>query len=158
MHSLKAPACVAALVVAGTVAAGEDPGFVKMRPDEVPWRTDPSTPGVQTAVLAGDPAGSGFYVMRVRFPPHVMDRPHWHPHDHYVTVLEGTWCAGKGDRFDPTAATRLGPGSYMLHPARAAHWDGSCNDRAVIVQIVGMGPADTTPLDPKAPFWVTTAR
>jgi hypothetical protein len=144
----------AALAGAAAKAAMDETGFVRVQPEEVRWRPDPSAPGVETALLAGDPSGTGLYVIRVKFPPHVMDRPHWHPNARYVTVMKGTWCAGTGDRFDPAAAVRMKPGAFMLHPARAAHWDGSCTDEEVIVQIVGMGPADTTPLDPKQAFWV----
>ena len=48
----------------------------------------------------------------------------------------------------------LKPGSYMLHPGKALHWDGSNSDEEVVVQVVGLGPADTTPADPARPFWV----
>jgi hypothetical protein len=42
----------------------------------------------------------------------------------------------------------------MLHPAHALHWDGSNSDEEVIVQIIGLGPADTVQNDPSQPFWV----
>ncbi|MBV8974551.1 MAG: hypothetical protein JOY74_05455 [Sinobacteraceae bacterium] len=45
-------------------------------------------------------------------------------------------------------------GSYMLHPAQALHWDGSNSNDEVIVQLVGIGPADTVQADPRQPFWV----
>jgi hypothetical protein len=56
----------------------------------------PDSHGAQEAVLLGDPEKPGMYVVRVKFPPHVMDSPHWHPNARYVTVLEGTWYAGTG--------------------------------------------------------------
>jgi hypothetical protein len=42
----------------------------------------------------------------------------------------------------------------MMHPAKAAHWDGSAGNETVIVQIIGEGPATTTPVDPTQPFWI----
>jgi hypothetical protein len=72
-------------------------------------------------------------------------------------VLQGDWCAGTGPQFDPHHAVSMPPGSYMFHPARALHWDGSNNDQPVIVQIFGMGPADTVLADPKQPMWVRVA-
>jgi hypothetical protein len=42
----------------------------------------------------------------------------------------------------------------MLHPGHALHWDGSNSNEEVIVQVVGIGPADTVQADPKQPFWV----
>jgi hypothetical protein len=42
----------------------------------------------------------------------------------------------------------------MLHPAKAAHWDGSGGDETVIVQVIGEGPATATPVDSARPFWI----
>jgi hypothetical protein len=83
-----------------------------------------------------------------------MDRPHWHPNARYVTVLEGTWYAGTGNTFDVAHAVPMPPGSFMLHPAKAVHWDGSGGNETVIVQIVGEGPGESTPVDPTKPFWI----
>ena len=155
MRTLRAKACAASLLGAlaltgfAAEAAMHPQDFVRERPDEVHWTPVPDSPGVEEAVLAGDPDRPGLYVIRVKFPPHVMDPPHWHPNARYVTVLKGTWWTGTGERFDPEHAVPLGPGGWMVHPAKAVHWDGSRGDEEVIVQITGMGPADTTPVDPK---------
>jgi len=138
---------------AGSIAS-DSPGFVRITPAEVQWRDIPGGHGAQQAILLGDPDKPGIYVIRGRFPPHVMDRPHWHPNARYVTVLEGTWYTGTGDTFDLARAVPLKPGSVMMHPAKAAHWDGSAGPEAVIVQITGEGPAETTPVDPTKPFWM----
>ncbi|HXW73377.1 MAG TPA: cupin domain-containing protein [Steroidobacteraceae bacterium] len=152
---------LAASVICGAVLGGSadgsaasGPDFVRLTPEQVRWQDVPGSPGVQMATIAGDPSGHGLYLQRVRFPPHVMDRPHWHPNDRHVTVLKGTWFTGTGATFAPSQAVPLKPGSYMLHPARALHWDGSNSDEEVIVQIFGIGPADTVQADPSQPFWV----
>jgi quercetin dioxygenase-like cupin family protein len=140
---------------ASGVALAADDGFLRTLPEDVRWSAaDAASLGVREAVVAGDPDKPGVYVIRVRFPPHVMDHPHYHPNARYVTVLEGVWCAGTGDRFDPRTAVRMPAGSFMYHPAKAPHWDGSCNDEPVVVQITGIGPADTIQVDPKEPMWV----
>lgn len=131
--------------------------FLRIKPDDVRWRDIPGGHGAQQARLAGDPDKAGMYVVRVKFPPHVMDLPHWHPNARYVTVLQGTWYAGTGTVFDPAQATPMPPGSFMLHPARAPHWDGSAGDETVIVQIVGEGPSEGGALDAKKPFWIELA-
>ena len=110
--------------------------------------------GALQAVLLGDPATAGIYVIRVKFPPHIMDRPHWHSTARYVTVLEGTWVTGTGDPFDLARAVSLKPGSVMLHPAEGVHWDGSGGAEPVVVQITGEGPVTTTPVDAAKPFWI----
>ena len=132
--------------------------FVRIKPSDVQWHDIPGGHGAQMATLAGDPTKPGLYVIRAKFPPHVMDSPHWHPNDRYVTVLQGTWYTGIGVVFDPKHAVPLPPGSFMLHPARAPHWDGSAGDETVIVQIMGEGPGTTTAVDPSQPLWIEVSR
>jgi quercetin dioxygenase-like cupin family protein len=154
--TLAVTACLVAAAVGGIPnrIAASDADFIRLRPEEIHWQDIPGGHGAQLATLAGDPSGNGLYIQRVRFPPHVMDRPHWHPNDRHVTVLSGTWFTGTGGTFDPRKAVPLKAGSYMLHPARALHWDGSNSDEEVIVQIVGIGPAKTVQANPGQPFWV----
>jgi quercetin dioxygenase-like cupin family protein len=83
-----------------------------------------------------------------------MDSPHWHPNARYVTVLQGTWFAGTGDTFDAARAVPLKPGSFMMHPAKATHWDGSAGNETVIVQIIGIGPTDGGKVDAGMPDWI----
>jgi quercetin dioxygenase-like cupin family protein len=134
--------------------AQNKPGFVRITPADVRWETLPDSHGVQQAVLIGDPEKPGMYVVRIKFPPYTMDVPHWHPNARYVTVLEGTWYTGTGDTFDLAHTVALKPGSVMLHPAKAVHWDGSGGSESVIVQITGEGPGTTTQVDPSKRFWV----
>jgi quercetin dioxygenase-like cupin family protein len=138
----------------GAATPADSPDFVRITPVQIHWQTIPDGHGAQQAILLGDPAKPGMYVVRVRFPSHIMTLPHWHPMARYVTVLEGTWYSGTGDTFDLAHAVPLKPGSVMLHPARAVHWDGSGSAETVIVQIIGEGPASTTPVDSTKPPWI----
>jgi hypothetical protein len=152
---LAACSMVAVLFASAVSGVAKDsPDFVRITPADVHWKDIPDGHGAQQATLLGDPTKPGIYVVRAKFPPHVMDRPHWHPDARYVTVLEGTWYTGTGDTFDPAQAIPLKPGSIMMHPAKAAHWDGSAGAETVIVQIIGIGPSATTPVDPTKPFWI----
>ena len=38
----------------------------------------------------------------------------------------------------------MDPGAYVFHPKGAVHFDGSCVDETVEVQIIGRGPVNTT--------------
>ena len=104
-------ACVACGAALCSASDPHAPGFVRLTPEQVQWQDIPDGHGAQMATVAGDPAGHGLYIQRVRFPPHVMDRPHWHPNDRHVTVLKGTWYTGTGPVFDPKQAIPLKPGS-----------------------------------------------
>ena len=143
-------ALAAALALTVTVRAEKDKaGFVRVTPEQVEWKDRPGFEGVKFATVEGDPSKPGVYVVRAKFSPGTMTRPHWHPEARYVTVLQGTWYTGEGDTFDPDKTVPLKAGSFMLHPAKGHHYDGA-KDEEVIVQIIGVGPSGTTPVDPKA--------
>ena len=119
--------------------------FVIVKPDEIKYSPNPAGSGPEIAVIYGDPAKAGFYIIRARFKPGVMSRPHTHPTDRHVTVISGTWWAGTGKTFDPSKTTPLTAGSYMLHPANEPHFDGA-KDVEAIVEIKGIGPAPNIPV------------
>ena len=133
-------------------------GFVRITPSQLKWVDIPGGHGAKFAAVLGNQGGTGMYVVRVHFPAHVMDTPHFHPNDRYVTVLEGTWYAGTGPVFDPSKAVPMGPGGVMFHPGGGVHWDGSAGDDGATVQIIGMGPGATTPVDPQVANWVDVKR
>ena len=144
--SLLGAAVVAASAasVPSSFAAVGDKGFVIVVPNEIVYEKNPAGSGPDLAVIAGDPTKAGFYIIRARFAPGVMSMPHSHPGERHVTVISGTWWAGKGSTFDPNNPTPLGPGSNMLHPAGEVHFDGA-KDVEAIVEIKGMGPAPSIP-------------
>ncbi|HEY8538543.1 MAG TPA: cupin domain-containing protein [Steroidobacteraceae bacterium] len=125
------------------LALTDEQGFVILHNDELDW--GPDLTRIKTIVLHGDPNAPGFYIIRVRFPPGAASRPHSHDQDRFVTVIQGTWYAGRGDKFDMNATVPIEPGGFMKHPAGAVHFDGA-KDEAVIVEIRGMGPVKTTPV------------
>jgi hypothetical protein len=132
-------------VMAGQTFHPDARGFLQVGPDDVHF-TDNTA--MQAIVILGDPTKPGLYVLRNRFPPGVMSKPHFHNQDRYVTVIKGTWWTASGpsaDVFDPAKTTPLRPGGFMFHPAGGHHYDGA-KDEEVIVQIVGMGPVTTTEL------------
>ena len=124
--------------------AQTDDGFVRLRPNDVAWSAPNPDNGVSRVVIAGDPSATGFYLMRVRFPAGFYTAPHYHPNDRHVTVISGTWYTGTGADADRDAMIPLGPGSYMLHPAGAVHYDGA-RDGEVVVEIKGIGPGTVIP-------------
>ena len=115
--------------------------------DKLEWRDYPGLPGVKFVVIAGNPREAGIYVIRAKFAPHTMSRPHWHPEARYVTVLKGTWWAGTGEKFDPDSTTPVPSGGFAVHTPGKVHYDGA-KDEEVIVQIMGMGPSGTNVVNP----------
>jgi len=142
-------ALAAAVGLAVNASADKDKaGFVRITPEDIKWNDRPGYEGVKSAVIQGDPSKPGIYVIRAKFSPGTMTRPHWHPEDRYVVVVSGTWYTGEGDNFEPDKTVPLKAGSFMLHPAKAHHYDGA-RDEEVVVQIVGIGPSATTLVHPE---------
>jgi len=141
---------VCMLLLASFVVFGQKAtqSVVRITPEQLKWVDEPDGLGFKTAIVEGDPAKPGIYVIHVKFPPGVMSRPHTHREDRYATVLKGTWWTGAGNEFAPDKTIPLKPGSYMKHPAGVLHFDGA-KDEEVILQLVGMGPSETTRLRPQ---------
>ena len=75
-------------------------------PNDVKWGpAPPALPaGAQIAVLSGDPSKAEPFTIRLKAPDGYKIMPHWHPTDENVTVLEGTFAMGVGEKFDEAAA------------------------------------------------------
>lgn len=124
-----------------------DPTMVTYQhPDQIKWAGNPA--GAQQAVLLGDPSKPGLYIVLVKWNPHSMSHPHFHPNDRYITVLSGTWWVGSGTKFDPDATVPMPAGSYVVDLAKQPHYDGA-KDEPAIIEIVGEGPATITPAETK---------
>ena len=139
---LGAPVSLAAQAVSGVK------DFLRVAPEDVKWVKEADGSGVERATLMGDPTKPGIYVTRIKFPPGVMSRPHYHQEDRHAVVIKGTWYTGTGETFAPDKTIPLTTGSYMLHPAGEIHFDGA-RDEEVIVQIIGYGPSSTVRLRPQ---------
>ena len=114
-------------------------------PDDIPWvRNEAGTN--ETATLFGDPSKPGPYVMRIKWLPGNMSRPHVHNTDRFFVVISGTWWVGTGDTFDPDSTVPVPAGSYVIHRAGGAHYDGAKNGEAII-QVWGTGPLTTTSVE-----------
>jgi hypothetical protein len=112
-------------------------------PNQINWTSNPG--GNQTAIMLGDPAKPGLYIVLVKWLPHNMSRPHFHPNDRFITVLSGTWWVGTGDRFDPDSAMPMPAGSFVTHFGKQVHYDGA-KDGETVLEIIGEGPATATPV------------
>jgi hypothetical protein len=135
-----------AMIVIGATciaSATEQPGFVIIQQSELDW--GPDLTKTKTITLQGNPNEAGLYIIRIRFPAGTMSRPHFHNQDRFITVIQGTWYAGTQSTFDPEKTVPIKAGGFMKHPAGAVHFDGA-KDEAVIVEIRGMGPVTTTPV------------
>jgi hypothetical protein len=142
-----------ALVIAMLVSLGSakvtdlNPAALAYKlPDQIKWTDEPS--GAKAAVLLGDLAKPGLYIVLVKWTPHQMSHPHWHPNDRFITVLSGTWWVGTGTKFDPDGTVPMPAGTFVTHFGKQVHYDGA-KDVEAVLEIVGEGPATPTPAEAK---------
>ena len=96
-------------------------------------------PGVKIAVLHGNPAAKGDYVLRLRFPAEYKFPVHWHPGGEHLTVLWGTFMLGMGSSNDWTTVRTYSPGDFLYLPARHPHFGGAGRS-VTVIQLNGEGP------------------
>ena len=134
---------IAFVITLGTIQAADlDPKAITITlPKDIKWT---SNGGSQQAILFGDPAKPGLYIVLTKWLPHNNSRPHSHPNDRYITVIKGTWWVNTGANYDPDGMKPLPTGSYVVHTGGQIHYDGA-KDEECILQIIGMGPATSTP-------------
>jgi hypothetical protein len=142
-----------ALVIAmfawlGSIQAGDlNPSAISIKlPDKIQWKE--GTGGAASANLVGDPSKPGLYIYLNKWHPHHMSRPHFHPNDRYIYVISGTWWVGTGSKYDPDSTVAVPAGSYVTHFGKQIHYDGA-KDEECVLEIVGQGPATSTPAEVK---------
>jgi quercetin dioxygenase-like cupin family protein len=140
---------VAATVLAAPAARAQDepPGFVQILRSEIKWVPHPAVRGAQIAVLLGDPAKAGPFVIRVRLPPNAHIMPHRHPEARTYTVLAGEWKLGFGAKYTAAALRSFPPGSLYRLPADVVHFQAA-GPSETVVQIDAVGPSTTDFVDP----------
>jgi quercetin dioxygenase-like cupin family protein len=135
-------------ITLGSVQAADlDPKAIKIElPKDIKWTA--TAGGSEQAVLVGDPSKPGLYVVLTKWLPHKNSRPHSHPNDRFITVLKGTWWVNTGSNYDPDGMKPVPAGSFVVHYGGQIHYDGA-KDEECILQIVGMGPANSTSAEQK---------
>jgi len=139
-----------AAMLGASSAAELNPAAVTYKlPDQIPWGPV-NAAGAQQAVVVGDLAKPGFYMVYNRWTKgNHFSRPHSHPNDRFIVVLQGTWWVGSGPNFDPAnSSVPMPAGSFVTHYGKQVHWDGA-KDEDTILLIMGEGPATSVPAEAK---------
>jgi hypothetical protein len=125
-------------------AAELNPAAITIKmPENIPW-SPVDARGAQSAVVVGDPTKPGFYMVYNKWTKgNHFSRPHFHPNDRYIVVLQGTWWVGTGPHFDPAETKAIPAGSFVTHFGKQVHWDGAKDEDAVLL-IMGEGPGSST--------------
>jgi anti-sigma factor ChrR (cupin superfamily) len=129
------------LLVATTFALIEgqkgESNIAGITPPQVRWFTPTYyTDGRERAQLYGDSSQNGPWIDRVKIPAGKHVAAHTHPRDELVTVIEGTWYVGAGNKYEPAKLQGYPAGSFVLIPAGLPHFVAT-KETAVIVQLSG---------------------
>jgi hypothetical protein len=134
---------VMGLVVMAPIRASEpDPAVMSFKlPSQITWNGN-------QAILHGDPAKPGFYIILAKWEPNRMSHPHFHQNDRFIYVVSGTWWVGWGTKFDPDSTFPIPAGGFVRHYGKQIHYDGAKSE-GCILEIMGEGPAKPTDVDEK---------
>lgn len=107
---------------------------LKWGPLEVPG----FKPGIEIAVVHGDPSKESDYTVRLRFPDAYAFPAHWHPNGEHVTVIRGSFRLAMGEKEDKAQLKTYAPGDFIYIPAKMSHF-GEVKG-VTEVQLHGQGP------------------
>lgn len=117
-------------------------------PGKITWSPAPAIlpPGAQLAVVEGDPSSAVAFTMRLRMPDGYRIPAHFHPAVEHVTVIQGTFRVGMGDKFDPAALGDLPMGAFAALAPGVRHFAQAKGE--TVIQLHGVGPWSLTYVDP----------
>jgi quercetin dioxygenase-like cupin family protein len=121
--------------------------FRAIRPESIEWKKFAAfPPQARLAILVGDPAKPGPYVIRVKLPAGTKMMAHRHPEDRIYTVISGVFYIGLGDVFDETKLSAFAPGSVVVLPGGQPHFHWAKSGE-YITQVSAIGPLGLSYVD-----------
>ncbi len=138
-----------AVAIAGTASSQEKntagAGHGILRSADLKWT--PIIKGCDMAAIGGDPSAEGTpFTLRLRCAAGAKIPAHWHPTDENVTVLQGTFQVGMGEKFDAAKLETMSPGNFVSMPKEMRHF--ALSKTATIVQVNAIGPFKVNWVDP----------
>lgn len=103
--------------------------------------------GGKIAVVSGNPAKDGPFVVHIKMPAGYMVPPHHHPTDEVVRVITaGTLSYGMGDTVDKSNVGSLTKGYHITLGAGMNHYAFTADP--ITVQVSGNGPFEIVYVNP----------
>ena len=122
---------------AAPAAAAGSPSVVQ--PEALTWAPAAGLPpGAEAAVLYGDPAKTGPFAVRFKFPAGYEVATHSHPTDEFVTVISGKGRMAFGEDAAEANARPLAAGTFTSLPGGA--WHHLWIDAETVVELHSTGP------------------
>ena len=140
MRSLLSSALVAAIVLLPARGVAQAP--------ELTWGPAPAVfpAGAKMAVLQGDPSKAEPVTVRLDMPSGYTIAPHFHPTAEAITVLQGDFLIGMGDKIEKTKTMSLPVGGFAVASPGQHHY--AIAKGRTIVQVNLVGPFALTYVNP----------
>ena len=107
---------------------------------ELKWTAMPERPGMQIAILSGDPK-TGAYTQMRKVPAGTDNAPHSHSSEIKNVIISGVWYTGT----DMASARDFGPGSIVMMPGNWVHVSGCRAGSDCVFYQEGKGKFDFNP-------------
>jgi len=103
--------------------------------------------GTQLALVSGDPAKKGPFVLRIKFPADTVIAPHTHSEAETLTILSGSIYHEHGRTVDKDKGQLLKAGGFVFLPKDMPHslWTAG---EPVELQVNGSGPFGVNYINP----------
>ena len=137
-------AMLAVVNISMAALAADTPMMVSFK--DLKWTALPERPGMQVAVLSGDPK-TGAYTQMRKVPAGTDNPLHAHSSEIKNVIISGVWYTGA----DATSAKDFGPGSVVMMPANWAHVSGCRSESDCLFYQEGKGRFDFKPVAAEAP-------
>src|SRR4030095_14290917 len=124
--------------------AGETPMMVSFK--DLKWTALPERPGMEFAVLSGDPK-TGEYTQIRKVPAGTENPLHWHSSEIKNVIISGVWYTGT----DAASAKDFGPGSVGMMPANWVPVSRCRTGSECVFYQEGKGKFDFKPVAAEAP-------
>ncbi len=111
---------------------------------ELKWTALPERPGMQFAILSGDPK-TGAYTQMRKVPAGTDNGLHSHSSEIKNVIISGVWYTGT----DAATAKDFGPGSVVLMPGNWVHVSGCRTGSDCVFYQEGKGKFDFKPAETK---------
>jgi len=116
-------------------------GCIQFTPGDMQWIDTSSIlpKGAKYSILYGDIKKEAPFAIRVKLPPNITIKTHYHLKDEVVTVLEGSVSIGFGDKTESSQTKTFSANSFYVNAAEVKHYV-IVGDKGVTIQINSMGP------------------
>jgi quercetin dioxygenase-like cupin family protein len=142
-RALAAVVCAGTLAMAGNVLAEDSQEFImkgyEATASDREWKDNTAVPpGMKIILIYGSPKEAGPYIFRAKIPAGYQLPAHRHSDQRVVTVLQGTYWSGAGEKFEQNKLTKYTPGSFYITDPGVPHFAWAETD--VVIQEMGTGP------------------